>query len=137
MGRGLTSLVNSRQFQMNGSRRFAVLPLTEDCGIVEWVEHTTGLRHVCQDTYVALGLFDKRQTNPAIKKMYDAHPVCPGQGLFKSKVKYVYPESSVSELQYSITRWTESNSIADKELKLRTTTGERQERNTENGKNSK
>lgn len=27
-------------------RTFSVVPLTEDCGIIEWVPNTTGLRHI-------------------------------------------------------------------------------------------
>ena len=53
-------------------RRFAVLPLTEDCGLVEWVPHTVGLRHCVQDVYAAEGLFDPATTNAAIKALYDA-----------------------------------------------------------------
>lgn len=53
-------------------RRFAVVPLTEDCGIVQWVPHTVGLRHCIQDVYAAEGLFDPHTTNSGIKAMYDA-----------------------------------------------------------------
>ena len=51
------------------------MPLTEDCGIIEWVPHTTGLRNCCQAAYVAEGLFDPVNTNPSIKKLYDNYPV--------------------------------------------------------------
>mmetsp|Transcript_10928 Transcript_10928/g.67521 ORF Transcript_10928/g.67521 Transcript_10928/m.67521 type:complete len:2630 (+) Transcript_10928:210-8099(+) len=53
-------------------RTFGVIPLTEECGLIEWVHNTTGLRHVCQDVYTREGLFDRRRTNPQIKKMYDS-----------------------------------------------------------------
>ena len=36
------------------------MPLTEDCGLIEWVPHTTGLRHVIQALYVRDGLYHKR-----------------------------------------------------------------------------
>lgn len=52
-----------------------VMPLTEDCGIVEWVPHTTGLRHCCQAAYIAEGLYAGQKTNAAIKKVYDNYPV--------------------------------------------------------------
>ena len=29
-------------------RTFAVMPLTEDCGMIEWIENTRGFRHCCQ-----------------------------------------------------------------------------------------
>jgi serine/threonine-protein kinase ATR len=41
-------------------RTFAVIPLTEDCGLIEWVPNTTGLRHVIQALYVQDGLYHKR-----------------------------------------------------------------------------
>ena len=53
-------------------RTFAVMPLTEDCGMIEWVENTRGFRHCCQDVYIQENLFD-RKTNKGIKDVYDAH----------------------------------------------------------------
>nr|KAJ0216324.1 hypothetical protein LSAT_V11C300104440 [Lactuca sativa] len=52
-------------------RTFAVVPLTEDCGMVEWVPHTRGLRHILQDIYISSGKFDRLKTNPQIKRIYD------------------------------------------------------------------
>ena len=56
-------------------RRFAVVPLTEETGILEWVFHTHGLRHCCQDIYFADGIMDKR-TQGMIKKMHENWKVC-------------------------------------------------------------
>ena len=53
-------------------RRFAVQPLTEDCGLVEWVPHTRVLRHCCQETYELRGEFDRQRSNAEIKASYDA-----------------------------------------------------------------
>ena len=53
-------------------RSFAVLPLTEDCGLIEWVPHTTGLRIVLQDHYMRANLFDRRTSNADAKAIYDA-----------------------------------------------------------------
>ncbi|UPR01432.1 phosphatidylinositol kinase [Chloropicon primus] len=53
-------------------RTFAVMPLTEDCGMIEWIENTRGFRHCCQDVYIQENMFDRR-TNRQIKDMYDAH----------------------------------------------------------------
>ncbi|KAM7257739.1 hypothetical protein ACFE04_013480 [Oxalis oulophora] len=52
-------------------RTFAVIPLTEDCGMVEWVPHTRGLRQILQDIYITCGKFDRQKTNPQIKRIYD------------------------------------------------------------------
>ena len=50
-------------------------PLTEDCGIIEWVPHTCALRSVLNESYAAAGI---DRTNPAkIKAMYDRHQVPP------------------------------------------------------------
>lgn len=51
---------------------FAVLPLTEDCGLIQWVPHTKGIRHVISDAYGYIGreLTNKELNN--IKKEYDS-----------------------------------------------------------------
>ena len=55
--------------------RFAVVPLTEETGIIEWVPQTHGLRHCCQDIYIADGTYDKRTVNMTVKKIYDGFQV--------------------------------------------------------------
>ena len=52
-------------------RSFAVLPLTEDCGLIEWVPHTTGLRLVLQDQYQRAGMFDRRTSTAEAKTIYE------------------------------------------------------------------
>jgi len=73
-------------------RTFAVIPLTEDCGMVEWVPHTRGLRHILQDIYVTCGKFDRQKTNPQIKRIYDQ---CQGKiqddELLKNKILPMFP----------------------------------------------
>ena len=51
-------------------RTFSVIPLSEDCGIIEWVPNTTGLRHVMQNLYVHEGIFG-RHTHNDIKEIYE------------------------------------------------------------------
>ena len=51
-------------------RTFSVIPLTEDCGIIEWVPHTYGLRHIIQKLYADDGLFTKT-SNQEIKDLYE------------------------------------------------------------------
>ena len=36
-----------------------MIPLSEDCGFIEWVPQTVTLRKVCEETYAAEGIFDK------------------------------------------------------------------------------
>ncbi|RVW38512.1 Serine/threonine-protein kinase ATR [Vitis vinifera] len=73
-------------------RTFAVIPLTEDCGMVEWVPHTRGLRHILQDIYISCGKFDRQKTNPQIKRIYDH---CQGKMLedemLKNKILPMFP----------------------------------------------
>ena len=55
-------------------RRFSVMPLTEDCGLIEWVPHTMGMRNCCTEVYTELGLYTGT-SNPTLKKMYDTWTV--------------------------------------------------------------
>ena len=74
------SVCSSRLFARHPSSRhrnlyvrtFNVVPLTEDCGIIQWVNCTQGLRHCCSTTYTSLGLHHKH-TLQQIKQMYDRH----------------------------------------------------------------
>lgn len=73
-------------------RTFAVIPLTEDCGMVEWVLHTRGLRHILQDLYIACGKFDKQKTNQTIKQIYDKNARNNQEvEMFKTKILPMFP----------------------------------------------
>ncbi|XP_010266921.1 PREDICTED: serine/threonine-protein kinase ATR isoform X2 [Nelumbo nucifera] len=73
-------------------RTFAVIPLTEDCGMVEWVPHTRGLRHILQDIYIACGKFDRQKTNPLIKRIYDqCQGKIPEDEMLKTKILPMFP----------------------------------------------
>ncbi|KAK7390797.1 hypothetical protein VNO78_18880 [Psophocarpus tetragonolobus] len=73
-------------------RTFAVIPLTEDCGMVEWVPHTRGLRHILQDIYITCGKFDKQKTNPQIKQIYDqCQGKIPEDEMLKNKILPMFP----------------------------------------------
>ncbi|CAK7329438.1 unnamed protein product [Dovyalis caffra] len=73
-------------------RTFAVIPLTEDCGLVEWVPHTRGLRHILQDIYLTCGKFDRQKTNPQIKRIYDqCHGKMPEEEMLKNKILPMFP----------------------------------------------
>ncbi|CAI9104764.1 OLC1v1003516C1 [Oldenlandia corymbosa var. corymbosa] len=73
-------------------RTFAVVPLTEDCGMVEWVPHTRGLRHILQDIYMSCGKFDKQKTNPQIKRIYDqCQGKMPEEEMLKYKILPMFP----------------------------------------------
>ncbi|KAJ7539120.1 hypothetical protein O6H91_11G077400 [Diphasiastrum complanatum] len=73
-------------------RTFAVIPLTEDCGMVEWVLHTRGLRHILQDIYVACGKFDRQKTNPTIKHTYKQYQEkLSGAELLRTKLLPMFP----------------------------------------------
>ncbi|WOK94665.1 serine/threonine-protein kinase ATR isoform X1 [Canna indica] len=71
-------------------RTFAVIPLTEDCGMVEWVPHTRGLRHILQDIYITCGKFDRQKTNPKIKSIYDQRKTSEEE-MLKSQILPMFP----------------------------------------------
>ncbi|KAL0422944.1 UNVERIFIED_CONTAM: Serine/threonine-protein kinase ATR [Sesamum latifolium] len=73
-------------------RTFAVIPLTEDCGMVEWVPHTRGLRQILQDIYISCGKFDRQKTNPQIKRIYDqSQGKMPEDEMLKTKILPMFP----------------------------------------------
>lgn len=72
-------------------RTFAVVPLTEDCGMVEWVPHTRGLRHILQDIYMSCGRFDRQKTNPQIKRIYDQCAAKKECEMLKTKILPMFP----------------------------------------------
>lgn len=52
-----------------------MVPLTEDCGLIEWVPATVTLRSAATGTYEEQGRMDRRLTLAAIKKAYDGFTV--------------------------------------------------------------
>ena len=54
-------------------RTFAVVPLSEDCGLIEWVPNTTGLRYILIDLYKKQkGAALQPLGNNSIVKLYDS-----------------------------------------------------------------
>lgn len=94
-----TAMINRLLLKYPESRRrklymrtFAVIPLTEDCGMVEWVPHTRGLRHILQDIYITCGRFDRQKTNPSIKRIYDqCQGKMPEDEMLKTKILPMFP----------------------------------------------
>ncbi|KAJ0077184.1 hypothetical protein Patl1_35864 [Pistacia atlantica] len=73
-------------------RKDALIPLTEDCGMVEWVPHTRGLWHILQDIYISCGKFDRQKTNPQIKRIYDqCQGKMPEDEMLKTKILPMFP----------------------------------------------
>ncbi|XP_050363920.1 serine/threonine-protein kinase ATR [Argentina anserina] len=93
-----TAMINRLLSKYPASRRrklyirtFAVIPLTEDCGMIEWVPHTRGLRQILQDIYMNCGNFD-RDTNPKIKRIYDqCKGKIPEEDMLKDKILPMFP----------------------------------------------
>ncbi|KAF5745781.1 serine/threonine-protein kinase ATR isoform X1 [Tripterygium wilfordii] len=94
-----TAMINRLLSKYSESRRrklyirtFAVIPLTEDCGMVEWVPHTRGLRHILQDIYITCGKFDRQRTNPQIKRIYDqCQGKMPEVEMLENKILPMFP----------------------------------------------
>ena len=74
-------------------RTFAVVPLTEDCGLVEWVPNTRGLRHILQDIYITCGKYDRMKTTSRIKRLYDESHASkmPEDEMLKTKILPLFP----------------------------------------------
>lgn len=68
-----TRALKARQVLSGARTRFAVTPLTEDAGLIEWVNGVEPLRHVVRRTHPG-GPQADRQMGPTIKAMYDRWP---------------------------------------------------------------
>ncbi|EIE22187.1 kinase-like protein [Coccomyxa subellipsoidea C-169] len=55
---------------LGGNGPFAVVPLSEDCGFIEWVPQTVTLRNVCTEVYAAEGLTDMKSTLASVHSTY-------------------------------------------------------------------
>ena len=55
-----------------GLQTYAVLPLTEDCGILQWVNGLVPFKAACEEVYIAAKLYKKNTTPLQVKKMYDS-----------------------------------------------------------------
>jgi serine/threonine-protein kinase ATR len=55
-----------------GLQTYAVLPLTEDCGILQWVNGLVPFKAACEEVYTAAKLYKKHTTPLQVKKMYDS-----------------------------------------------------------------
>ncbi|KAF7692277.1 serine/threonine-protein kinase ATR isoform X2 [Silurus meridionalis] len=60
-------------------RTYAVIPLNEECGIVEWVNNTAGLRHILTKLYKEKGIY---LTGKELRKM-----ILPKTASFQEKLK--------------------------------------------------
>ena len=41
-------------------RTYAVLPLTDDCGILQWLNNLNPFKACCEETYVQEGLYNRK-----------------------------------------------------------------------------
>jgi hypothetical protein len=61
-----------------------VTPMTEDCGLVEWVPRTMGIRHAIHAMYVAEGMHF-RTVHARINKTYETWPKVGGRGFCRPR----------------------------------------------------
>ncbi|KAK4054815.1 hypothetical protein OIV83_000739 [Microbotryomycetes sp. JL201] len=52
-------------------RTYAVVPLNEDCGLIEWVPHTVVLRGILSKAYTARGISSWAGPGPELKAVFD------------------------------------------------------------------
>lgn len=53
-------------------RTYAVIPLAEECGILQWVNGLVAFKGACEEVYGAERLYKRNVTAVQIKKMYDS-----------------------------------------------------------------
>jgi phosphatidylinositol kinase/protein kinase (PI-3 family) len=53
-------------------RTYAVIPLAEECGILQWVNGLVAFKGACEEVYGAERLYKRNVTPVQIKKMYDS-----------------------------------------------------------------
>jgi serine/threonine-protein kinase ATR len=53
-------------------RTYAVLPLTDDCGILQWVDNLVPFKAACEEILGKEKLYSRHSTPHQIKKMYDS-----------------------------------------------------------------
>lgn len=52
-------------------RTYGVLPLTDDCGILQWVNNLVPFKAACEDIYIKEKMWKRHKTPMQIKVMYD------------------------------------------------------------------
>jgi len=67
-------------------RTYAVTPLTEECGLIEWVSNMKGLRHILQDLYCDVGVLTNQQIMHAFSKGKSLDPVSKDSRDFREDV---------------------------------------------------
>ncbi|BDA43155.1 Serine/threonine-protein kinase ATR at C-terminar half [Coccomyxa sp. Obi] len=73
-------------------RRFAVVPLSEDCGFIEWVPQTVTLRNICNEVYAAEGITDMRSTLASVNTIHKNHIAAPNRrSEWLNKVLQMFP----------------------------------------------
>ena len=85
-------------------RRFAVVPITEDCGLVEWVQHTRPMRNCIMD--LAESSNEVRLNNLNVKNAYDRAAKSGNAGLItwlQTTVKTYPPRFH----RWFLTKWAE------------------------------
>ncbi|MEQ2215451.1 hypothetical protein XENOCAPTIV_001218, partial [Xenoophorus captivus] len=66
-------------------RTYAVIPLNEECGIIEWVNNTAGLRHILTKLYKERGIF----MQGAVRKQYSSRSAYCRSTAVMSMVGYI------------------------------------------------
>ncbi len=53
-----------------------MVPLSEDCGFIEWVPQTVTLRNICNEVYAGEGITDMRSTLASVNTIHKNYIVC-------------------------------------------------------------
>jgi serine/threonine-protein kinase ATR len=78
----------------SGIRTYAVVPLNEECGLIEWVPNTTGLRPVLNQLYADQGI------TVSVSYSLALHIIDPGPLALQSKqLREMWGRTDISQLQ--------------------------------------
>jgi len=67
-----------------------VIPLNEECGLIEWVPKTTGFRHILTALYGEIGLDGKKQREE-VKNIYKEYNGTPTVVVWEDIMNRLYP----------------------------------------------
>ncbi|MEW5302991.1 MAG: hypothetical protein WDW36_005724 [Sanguina aurantia] len=71
-------------------RTYAVLPLTDDCGLLQWINNLLPLKSCCEEAYHMEGLY-KKEVVAQIRKIYDDNKDQPSMSKKMGKVLGIVP----------------------------------------------
>ena len=67
-------------------RTYAVLPLTEDCGILQWINHLIPFKAACEEVLTSEGVYKRREFQSKVKTLYEEWPASNSRARLLDKI---------------------------------------------------